>query len=178
MPRMAIFLRGVNVGGKNRVPMADFRALLEELGLTEVRTLLNSGNAVGTARGGNPDKLAKQIRAALMKKLDVDCPVIVKTSDELAAIEKENILAKSARDFSRLLVALTVDRESLQNMSEIKTFTRSPEKFVLGKHAAYLWCANGILESKAAEALLGKRGQGVTTRNWATFQKILGLVAP
>ena len=54
--------------------------------------------------------------------------------------------------------------------------TRPPEKFLLGRHAAYLWCPNGILESRAAEALLGRAGRAATSRNWSTVGKIAALL--
>ncbi|MEX8500212.1 MAG: hypothetical protein AB3X40_07370, partial [Leptothrix ochracea] len=52
-----------------------------------------------------------------------------------------------------------------------------PEQFLIGKNAAYLHCATGILESKAGEALLGKAGKSVTTRNWATVLKLQALIS-
>ena len=51
-----------------------------------------------------------------------------------------------------------------------------PEQFLLGREAAYLHCARGILESKAGEALVGKAGKAATTRNWATVLKLQALV--
>ena len=51
-----------------------------------------------------------------------------------------------------------------------------PERFHIGNHAAYLHCADGILESKAGSALLGKLGREVTTRNWATVLKLKELL--
>ena len=59
----------------------------------------------------------------------------------------------------------------------IETLVMPPESFVLGKYAAYLYCANGILESKAGEALLGKLGRSATTRNRATTLKLHALAA-
>ena len=51
-----------------------------------------------------------------------------------------------------------------------------PERLHLGEHAVYLWCHNGILQSKAGSALLGKLGQAATTRNWATVLKIRAML--
>ncbi len=72
MPRYVALFRGINVGKAKRIAMADLRALLESLGYTDVKTLLNSGNAVFTGRAGAPDKHAARIRAAVAKKLGVD----------------------------------------------------------------------------------------------------------
>lgn len=93
MPIFVALLRGVNVGKAKRVPMADFRALLGELGYTDVATLLNSGNAVFRASTGTPAKHAAEIASAIAARLAVEVPVIVKSAKELSAIVSENGLA-------------------------------------------------------------------------------------
>lgn len=176
MPRYAVLLRGVNVGKGNRVPMAELRALLEALGGSGVRTLLNSGNAVFTSPARSAGSLAKQVRAALVERLDVDVPVAVVTAAEMAAIAAGNPLVKTATDPSRLLVAFPLEPGALASIAPVGALVRLPERFVVGKHAAYLWCPNGSLKSDAGAALLGKPGRGVTTRNWATVGKLLALL--
>jgi uncharacterized protein (DUF1697 family) len=176
MPRYAALLRGVNVGKGNRVPMAELRALLEALGCTRVRTLLNSGNAVFASPGRSAPTLATRIRAALAERVGVDVPVMVKSADEVAAIFAGNSLAAVATDPSRLLVAFAASAPDLAGLAAIRPLVRAPERFVIGPHAAYLWCPHGSLESKAGAALLGKPGRAVTTRNWATVGKLLALL--
>ena len=165
-------LRGINVGKAKRIAMADLRALLEDLGYTDVVTLLNSGNVVFKAGKGVPKKLAADISAAIATHLGIEVPVIVVSTKELALIVGENPFA-SADDPSRLLVAFVADAGMLSAMSAIEPHVVAPEQFHVGTHAAYLHCASGILESKAAEALLGK---AATTRNWATVLKLQALV--
>jgi uncharacterized protein (DUF1697 family) len=164
MTRHTALLRGVNVGRANRVPMAEFRALLESLGYREVQTLLNSGNAVFSAGTGSAQQHAERIRVGLVERLGVDVPVIVKSAREFASIVDGNVLAELAKDASRLLVAFTQVAKSLQGLAALAP--------LVGEHAAYLWCPDGILASKAAEALLGKLGSAATTRNWATVQRL------
>ena len=93
----------------------------------------------------------------------------------IAGFVRENPFA-SADDPSRLLVAFVADAGMLSAMSAIEPHVVAPEQFHVGTHAAYLHCASGILESKAAEALLGKAGKAANTRNWATVQKLRALV--
>jgi uncharacterized protein (DUF1697 family) len=175
MARYVALFRGINVGKAKRIAMADLRVLLEKLGCTDVQTLLNSGNAVFTA----PDPAAKltgRIREAVLKKTGVDALVIVKSAKDVAAVVAGNELEKVAKDPSRLLVAFTSDRKALEAVVALAEMNWGDEKIHVNKHAAYLWCANGILESKAAEALLkGLKGSG-TTRNWATLNKIHALM--
>lgn len=177
MPTFVALLRGVNVGKAKRVPMAELRALMGELGYTGVATLLNSGNAVFRAAKGTPAKHAAEIAAAIASKLKVEVPVIVKSAKELSAIVAENELAKGVQDHSRLLVAFVQDSKALPGFASIESFVVPPEQFLMGKGAAYLHCASGILESKAGEALLGKAGKAATTRNWATVLKLQALAS-
>lgn len=176
MPTFIALLRGVNLGKAKRVPMAELRALLSELGYSNVATLLNSGNAVFSATKGTPVKHAAQISSAIASRLGIDVPVIVKSAQELAAIVSGNALAEGAQDHSRLLVAFVQDPKALSGLAAIGPLVAPPEQFMVGPGAAYLHCAAGILESKAGEALLGKAGKAATTRNWATVLKLQALV--
>lgn len=176
MSRFVALLRGVNVGGAKRVPMADLRVLLEGLGYTEVRTLLNSGNAIFDSTIRTSSTHETRIAAAIAEAMQVEVPVIVKSAKEFAAIEAANTLEAIATDPSRLLVAFTRDAMALQSLAPLLAILKSPEQIYFGEHAAYVWFANGILGSKAGDALLGKMGKAVTTRNWATVLKISAML--
>lgn len=161
--------RGINVGKAKRLAMADLKALLGELGATDVKTLLNSGNAVFDTR----KKLAAdKIRTAVREQLGVDAAVILKTAAEWAAIAQSHGIAE-ADDDSRLLVAISADAAALRAVADIAA--GSGERLAVTCDAAYLWCGNGILESKAAVVLLKQLGERGTTRNWATVQKLNAL---
>lgn len=177
MSAYAALLRGVNVGKGNRVPMADLRALLSELGFEHVTTLLNSGNAVFMARRATPDSLARRIADALRARLSVDVAVIVKSASEFDAIVQANPFEASTFDSSRLLVAFVQAPADLPGLAAVAERAVAPERFAVGAQAAYLDCANGIHTSKAAIALLGKAGKAATTRNWATTLKLQALLA-
>jgi uncharacterized protein (DUF1697 family) len=176
VPKFVALLRGINVGKAKRVPMADLRALLTELGYTDVVTLLNSGNAVFRAPKGTQTRHAANIATAISEKLKVEVPVIVKSAKELSAIVGENQLAEQASNHSQLLVVFAQDNATLSGLDAVESLVVLPEQFLVGKNAAYLHCATGILESKAGKALLGKAGGSVTTRNWATILKLQALV--
>ena len=175
MPTFVALLRGVNVGKAKRVPMAELRALLSGLGYTSVATLLNSGNAVFGARRSTPARHAKNIADAISTQLKVEVSVIVKSASELAAILAENPIKARADEHSRFLVAFVQDTEALSSLVAIAPLVVPPEKYAVGKNAAYLLCSAGILESKAGGALLGKAGKLATTRNWATVLKLQAL---
>ena len=176
MARFAVLLRGVNVGSAKRVPMAEFRALLEALGHGSVRTLLNSGNAVFDSGERSAARHAQRIHESLLERLKVDVPVVVKSAQDFSAITAGNVLAPIASDPSRLLVAFAQEAAALAALAPVAALAAAPEMMHIGPRAAYLWCPNGILQSQAGEALLGRVGRVVTTRNWGTVCKLEGLL--
>jgi len=176
LSRHVALLRGVNVGGNKRVPMAAWRELLAGLGYGNARTLLNSGNAVFDSPARSTTAHAARIRTALQEALGFDVPVIVKSARGMEAIAAGNTLAAEATDPSRLLVAFTADAASLAALEPVTQLARGTERVLLGEHALYLWCPDGILQSKAGEALLGKAGKTATTRNWATVTRLLAML--
>ena len=175
MSAYVALLRGVNVGKAKRVPMAEWRKQLEALGYTGVATLLNSGNAVFTSKRGTSAKHAAAIAGALERGFGISANVVVKSAAEMSAICAGNPFGQ-APDPSRLLVAFTPDAKSLTALSAFAPLSRPPDEFELGRHAAYVHCVGGILESKLASAMLGKAGASATTRNWATTLKLQALL--
>jgi uncharacterized protein (DUF1697 family) len=176
MPRYVALFRGINVGKAKRIAMADLRVLLGKLGYADVKTLLNSGNAVFTGDAEPAAKLAVKIQQAVLKTLGVDALVIIKSDKDVAGIIAGNELGRVADDPARLLVALTNDGKAFTPVKALARADWGNERIHVGKHAAYLWCADGILESKAIGPLLkGLDGKG-TTRNWATLNKIHALM--
>lgn len=177
MPRFVVLLRGVNVGKSNRVPMTEFRALLAALGNDSVKTLLNSGNAVFSSAGRSEVKHSQAIASALLERLGVVVSVVVKSVSALAAAVSECPNSPSEDEHSRFLVSFAQDSKALKALGTIESLVQPEESFAIGSHAAYLHCPKGILESKAASALLGKAGRGVTTRNWSTVLKLEALAS-
>jgi uncharacterized protein (DUF1697 family) len=168
-------LRGVNVGKSRRVPMAGFRTLLASLGYQDVATPLNSGNAVFRSTGGTPASHAARIARGLAEQMKVAAPVIVVSAAELAKAVSDCPIPVDAAEHSRLLAAFAQDRATPRSLAGVASLVEPPEQFAVGRHCAYLFCSDGILASRAADALLGKAGAKVTTRNWATVLKLHAL---
>ncbi|MGB5295724.1 MAG: DUF1697 domain-containing protein, partial [Thermoanaerobaculia bacterium] len=104
MTQCIALLRGINVGRAKRIPMAELRTLIEGLGFSEVRTLLNSGNAVFQTEGLGVGRIAASIAAAIENEFGFTVPVVVLTAQELNAIVAENALHQGTVDPSKLLV--------------------------------------------------------------------------
>jgi uncharacterized protein (DUF1697 family) len=165
-------LRGINVGRTKRIAMADLRTLLETLGYSDVRTLLNSGNAVFQATRPNPGKISAAIETAIQAHFGFSAPVIVLTAPELDAVIAENALPQAVRGPSKFLVAFASTAASLARFRPLLEKSWAPDVLAVGPRAAYLWCANGIAESKLALEFMRATADTITTRNWATVLKL------
>lgn len=172
MPRYIALLRGVNVGKGNRLPMAEFRSSLEALGCKRVHTLLNSGNAVFSHSGRSGAALARRIHAALLTHLGLDLRIVVLTANELGSIIEACPLHPAEEEYSRLLVVFAQDSAALQGLAKLGPLLQGTERLHIGPQAAYFLSPDGLLQSKAASAILGKAGRSLTTRNWATVLKL------
>jgi uncharacterized protein (DUF1697 family) len=178
MPRFAALLRGINVGKAKRVQMADLRGLLVTLGYTDVQTLLNSGNVVFTASTGTAVAHARGIHDGIANTLGVDANVIVVSASDFTAALAENPFREVATDASRFLVAFTQDTGALSALAGLTATNWSPEALAIGPHAAYLWCPGGIADSALGKSVNRALGDHVTSRNWATVEKITALLTP
>jgi uncharacterized protein (DUF1697 family) len=170
--RQIALIRGINVGRAKRVAMADLRALVEDLGYGDVRTLLNSGNVVFTSARAAAGAAAARIEKALATKLGVSARVTVLGEADLATVVTDNPLLKFADDPSRLLVAVLRNPADRAKLEPLLNQDWAAEVLALGTRVAYLWCAEGILTSRLAEAVSRLLGDAVTTRNWATVLKL------
>ena len=167
-------LRGINVGKAKRVAMADLRALCEGLGYGTVKTLLNSGNVIFSAPRADA-KAAAKIQKEIASKIGVTCRVLVVTADQLAEIVRENPFEEGETNPSRVLVTLLADAEARARVGALAKQDWGSEKLGVGTHAAYLWCPNGILESRVVFAIAKQLGDAATSRNWATITKLHAL---
>jgi len=174
--RHVALLRGINVGTANRIAMADLRAVFAGLGYSDVRTLLNSGNVVYTVdKRGDGDDLDR-IERAIVEQCGVKTRVIVLKGKEVAAAVKENPLTSVADNPSKLLVMAFRDLKAVAHVRPLLKERWDPEALALGSRVAYLWCAEGIVDSRVWAAVGRAVGDAGTARNIATMTKLLALV--
>lgn len=169
-------IRGINVGKAKRVAMADLRAGLEAIGYENVRTLLNSGNVVFTVPAKSKGDPAARVEEVLEKRLRVPARVLVLTAAELAeAVDGNPLLEQAEGEPARFLVAALAERVDRTSLTALAKQDWAPGALAIGKRVAYLWCADGILESKLLTAFSRATGDGATTRNWTTMVKLRAL---
>ena len=174
--RHVALIRGINVGKAKRVAMADLRALVDTLGYSDARTLLNSGNVVFEAGREAPRAVAARIEAGMAAKLGVSARVTVLTDAEFATVVEENPLDGVADNPSRLLVAFLSEPKHRVRLQPLARQSWKPEALGLGSRAAYVWCPAGMIESPLTQAVGRVLGEATTTRNWATVTKIRALL--
>jgi uncharacterized protein (DUF1697 family) len=169
-------LRGINVGTAKRVAMEDLRAVMSGLGFTDVRTLANSGNVVFSANGRSGDP-SRRISAEIEKQLGVKSRVTVLTAAELDVAVRGNPLLKVATHPSRLLVGVLASRDDRARLEPLaRQRWRDGERLALGERVCYLWCPDGVAKSRVLEEVEKALDGAITSRNWATIQKLHGLV--
>jgi uncharacterized protein (DUF1697 family) len=192
MPTHIALLRGINLGGRNRVAMADLRAVVSGLGHTDVSTYIQSGNVLFTARAEAPNPgegrdagpIADELSAAIEKELGVRSPVVVVTRDELAAVIAGNPFPDEANHkcLHAVFRAGPVGQDLLDRIAAAVSAVAakgSRDSVVSAGRVLYLHTPDGFGTSDLAKTLLRltstpEAGTG-TARNWATTLKLLEL---
>ncbi len=167
-------LRGINVGGKNKLAMKDLVALFEAAGARDVRTHIQSGNVIFTASAAAARRAAKQVEAALARR-GLRSPVVLRSAAELAAAVANNPLARDA-DPASLHVAFLSKKPKAAAVAKLDPLRSPPDRFVVRGRDIYLCCPNGVARSKLTNDYFD-RSLGVvsTLRNWRTLSKLIEL---
>jgi uncharacterized protein (DUF1697 family) len=184
MPRHVALLRGVNVGGM-KLAMSDLRAVLSSLGYADVSTYIQSGNALFSADGADPARLAADIEAALDKQLGMRPRVLVLTRDELARAIRDNPYPDepNPKAVHAVFLAEEPGPEQVAAVAEAEQKAAGKGSRDTARYAGrvlYLHTPDGFGRSELATQLsrragpMSARGAG-TARNWATVTKLLGL---
>jgi uncharacterized protein (DUF1697 family) len=177
VPRFAVLLRGINVGGKKKVAMADLRELLSGLGYTDVRTHLQSGNAVFTSPSSDSDKLAREIEHVIEARLGLSVRCLIRDRDEMHAVLDGNPLTAVATSGSKLLALFlsTAPEPDLLALHDPRSL--ASEHVRLGDRVIYQWCPNGVLEAPDVSRFVERNLKvTVTARNWNTVTKLAALI--
>src|SRR3989449_3166749 len=172
-------LRGINVGGHKLVSMADLRDLLTELGLTDVRSLLQSGNLVFGANGRTAAQLERLLEAEAEQRLGLQTDFFVRTAKEWKDVVAHNPFRKeAARDPAHLVVMSLKDAPSVTRVKALQAAITGREVVrAAGKHL-YIVYPDGIGLSRLTNALIDKQlGTRGTGRNWNTVLKLGALAA-
>jgi uncharacterized protein (DUF1697 family) len=166
-------LRGINLGSTRRVAMADLRAWLTALGYTEVRTLLQSGNAVFRT-DKRPATVREEVAAAIAEGAGFAVDVVLRTAPELRAVVAADPLGAVAQDPKRYVVSFL---DGPATWPDVDPAAFEPELVHLAEREAYFWLPGGFQKSKIMAAYPAGPGVVATVRNWNTVTKLVDMVA-
>ncbi len=162
-------LRGINVGGKNKLSSEELVGLFEEVGCDRVRTYIQSGNVVYRAGSHLTKAVPAAVVAAIERDYGFSVPVVTRTAAELAAVVEENPFVVGGEDPKTLHVAFLADRPSVTQVSQLDPSLSPGDQFVVSGREVYLHCPNGLARTKLTNAYLDSTlGTVSTMRNWKT----------
>lgn len=172
MTRYALLLRGVNVGTRNSLPMAELRELLRRQGCTDVQTYVQSGNAVFATKLGSVS-LTEAVEGELERYMGRPIATTLRTLEQLDAIVAANPFRKLATQPKYLCVTFLSRPPSERELAPLHAQPWEPELLKVAKTEIYTWHPSGQGRSPLAAALGKLRVRGtVTTRNWNTLLKL------
>jgi len=177
MSAQIALLRAVNVGGI-KVSMADLRALIVDLGFEDVRTLLNSGNAVFRSKSTAGDDLEKLLETEFAKRVGRPTEFFVRTAKEWHSVIARNPMNLEARrDPGHLLVVVLKRAPTNQEVDSLRAAIVGPEIVAADGNQAYIYYPAGVGQSKLTAKLIEKKlGTPGTGRNWNTVLKLAAMV--
>ena len=162
-------LRGVNVGGRTKVPMKQLRALFEDLGYTDVVTYIQSGNVVFDAARAPASPAA--IEKGMAEAFGFDVAVVLRTPKELA----DAIARCPYADPAKVHVLFLNQAPAKRAFATIDAGTFAPDAFALGRKEVYLHLPGGVGRSKLPAAIVRQAPPEATLRNWRTVTTLLDL---
>ncbi|MGC9961766.1 MAG: DUF1697 domain-containing protein [Acidimicrobiales bacterium] len=182
MSRYVALLKGINVGRRKRIAMADLRALLTGLGYADVATYLASGNALFSTSGDRPAaSLAADMEERIAEGLGMVVRVIVRTPAELAAVMARNPLGAEPENPSRFFVGFlstTPDPSVLRSLErDLRASAPAGDAIWLTGAEAFLWCPGGFSLLDHSAAIEKRLGVVVTTRTWNTVTRLVQMAA-
>ena len=147
------------------------RPVVEALGYSDVKTILNSGNIVFSG-AHDAARAASRIEEAMIAELGVASRIIGLSSVELETVIARNPLPEATSEPSRFLIAIVRDSSALAPLKKLVKQDWGAETLALGEREAWMWCPEGILGGKLVESVGRALGDTATTRNWATLLRI------
>jgi len=172
------FLRAVNLGRVNRVPMGDLRVALADAGFTDVATHLQSGNVILASTKRSPSAVATAVERLVSAEFGVDIDVVARTAGELAKIAAKNPLAPRPKDSAGLHVAFLKARPGAAARRAFSGRRFGDDEFVIRDTEVYLRYPHGVAASEMNPALIESGlGTPATVRTWKVVTRLDELAA-
>lgn len=169
-------LRGVNVLGKNMVPMKALASALETAGFLAVRTYIQSGNILFRSRSRDSRGLARQMGQLIARKFGCAPTVLVISKAQLAAAVRDNPFPGAERSHTCLHLYFLAGRPSTPGIDSLARLDAGREAFKLAGRIFYLWTPDGFPDSVLRSRIERSLGVPATARNWRTVNELLKLL--
>jgi uncharacterized protein (DUF1697 family) len=170
-------LRGVNLGGKNRMPMVDLAQLFVENGCADVRTYIQSGNVLFRVSEAKAEKLPGLIAKRITEVFGYRVPVVLRTAGQLADIIDNNPFLKAGAPEEMLHVFFLSSRPESCNIACLDPLRSPPDAFFVREREIYVQLPNGVAETRLTNAYFDSRLATICTgRNWRTVLKLRELM--
>ena len=167
------FLRGINVGGKNKVKMETLREVCSSLGFENVKTYINSGNVIFETAKMSDKKLAAQIESAIEKEFALKIKVMVRTFEEIKDIIENNPFDGQFENEKDLHVFF-LDEELPTEKRELLLSNNENEQYAVRRREIFCLLRVGFSDSLMGKDYISKKLKvSATARNWRTVNKIL-----
>ena len=172
---IALF-RGINVGGTNVLPMKDLVAQLENLGSQNVKTYIQSGNAVFQNKEEDASLLSNKIRAAIKKSHGFEPQVLLLEPEEIERAIESNPFPEAEPEPKTLHIFFLATMPKDLDLGALESIKSDRERFALEDRVFYLHAPEGIGRSKLAANIEKLLGVSATTRNWRTVRKVMAML--
>ena len=177
--KYAALLRGVNVGGKNKLPMKDLAAMFVAAGCRDVVTYIQSGNVVFSARAAILKKLPTTISQSITDAFGHRVPVVIRSHEELAAVIRENPFLKAGEPEITLYVAFLAHLPAAEAVAKLDPQRSPPDRYTVLGREIHMHLPSGIGNSKLTNAWMDSKLSTISTaRNWATVLKLHEMTKP
>lgn len=170
-------LRGVNVVGKNKLPMKEFAAALEDAGFKSTRTYIQSGNVIFRNGRSTARTLSARIEKLVLQQFGFAPRVIVITAAELAAAIRGNPFAEGQRNHKCLHLYFLSEKPSKPDLDSLLRVDSGRDEFALKGSVVYLYTPDGFAQSVLRPKLERSLGATATARNWRTANELLKMAS-
>ena len=175
MKTYVALLRGINVGGRNSLPMSELSEILDGLGCRDVKTYIQSGNAVFRSAGA-PSSVARGIAGEIRKRRGFEPHVLLFDRPQFAEAVNRNPFTPQEADSKILHLGFLDSLPSAPNLDGLEALKAPTEQFALIGRVFYLLAPDGVGRSKLAAKSEKLIGCPMTERNWKTVTKILSML--
>ena len=169
-------LRGINVGGKNSLPMKELAAMFGDAGCEQVATYIQSGNVVFEASVAVAKKVPEVIERAIATRHGLRVPVVMRTAAELLTATRTNPFLADGAAPDTLHLAFLAEVPSAAKVASLDPARSAPDAFVVRGRDVFLYLPAGVAKTKLSNAWFdAKLGTTSTLRNWRTVLKLVDM---